>query len=177
MNLNDTIDRINRMRDERIIGDFAIGGAVAAGFYIEAAATEDVDVFAALSEKGGLIDLDPIFAYARARGYPKLGPYIVIGGWKVQFLPAGTPLVQEAIDQAVHRSAGDLKIRLFSPEHVVAVALQVGRPKDLTRIAQFLEADNSKERKRRFDEAKLTDILARHNLMDKWLRVKRQLGM
>lgn len=178
MNLKETIERIDRMKEDRIIGDYAIGGAVAAGFYIEVAATEDVDVFAFMSVKDGFVDVGPLYAYARAQGYAIDGLYIIIGGWKVQFLTSGpaTPLYEEAIRDAVERDEGDFKVRVFTPEHLMAIAIKVGRPKDHTRLAQFLEASSSDE-KPRFDEIKLTEILERHQLTDQWMALRRRLGI
>ena len=47
MNIKDTIAGINQMQADGVIERYAIGGAVGATFYLEPAATVDVDVFVA----------------------------------------------------------------------------------------------------------------------------------
>ena len=43
--MQDTLKILLQLRAEGTIGRFAIGGAIAASFYVEAVATEDLDVF------------------------------------------------------------------------------------------------------------------------------------
>ena len=154
----------------------AIGGAVAAAFYLEPAETEDVDVFVALkaSPQSSLISMDPIYKYARSRDWPIDGEYIVIAEWPVQFLPPDSPLVEEAIANAVEKEIDGLKVRVFTAEHLMTIALKLGRAKDKLRLVQFLEASSSSEPKFRFDERALNDILSRHTLLDRWVSFKRQ---
>ncbi|MGD0010104.1 MAG: hypothetical protein ABSE93_16345 [Terriglobia bacterium] len=56
-----TLEVINRMQAERIIGKYAIGGAVGATFYLEPSATLDIDVFVSLENPQGspLLTLTP----------------------------------------------------------------------------------------------------------------------
>jgi hypothetical protein len=90
----------------------------------------------------------------------------MIEGWPVQFLPAASPLDQEALDEAVDvdiSAAGEapLTARCLRAEHVVASAVKVGRPKDWARVAAFLEQGA-------VDLAILRGILQRHALLDAW---------
>jgi hypothetical protein len=56
MNIQKVIATINRMQTDGVIERYAIGGAVGATFYLEPAATLDVDIFVAFrSEPGSLI--------------------------------------------------------------------------------------------------------------------------
>jgi len=51
-----TLEIINRMQADGIISNYAIGGAVGATFYLEPAATLDVDIFLNLpATSGGLL--------------------------------------------------------------------------------------------------------------------------
>jgi len=49
------------------VSRYAIGGAVAAEFYLEPMSTEDVDVFVTLDPRPGqiLVSLDPIYEYLK----------------------------------------------------------------------------------------------------------------
>jgi hypothetical protein len=86
--LRATLEMINGMQSDGVIGKFAIGGAVGATFYLEPSATLDVDVFVMLpaTEGGPLASLSPIDAHLTARGCRTDGAHIVIGDWPVQFL-------------------------------------------------------------------------------------------
>ncbi len=103
MAIKDALEVIDQMQADGVIGRYAIGGAMGALLYIEAASTEDVDVFVDLpvTETGTLVDLSPVYEYLTSRGCTTRGEYIMIEDWQVQFLPASTPLLQEALSQAV----------------------------------------------------------------------------
>ncbi len=158
-----TLAVINRMQADGVIGRYAIGGAVAATFYLEPAATLDIDIF--VSFKNGrsrsLLTLGPVYDYLTARGCQAQGEYIIIEGWQVQFLPPGDALGEEALAQAIETRLDDVSTWVMTAEHLVALALQLGRSKDFTRILQFIEAGV-------LDSDKLDQILARHGLLAKW---------
>lgn len=165
--MKETLEAIQRMRAEGVIGAYAIGGAVGATFYLEPMATMDVDVFVSFGKKdSGLISLAPIYSYLKARGYGSRGEYVIIGGWPVQFLPPADPLGGEAVAEAVTTEVEGTPTRVMTAEHLVAIALQLGRAKDHARILQFIEAGV-------LDTGKLDSILARHGLQAKWTRFER----
>lgn len=169
MNIKDTIAAINQMLAEGIIERYAIGGAVGATFYLEPVATLDVDVFISFRlEAGSLIaSPQPIFDYLKARGGRMEGEYIVISGWPVQFLPAANPLVAEALAQAVERDVAGTSARVFTAEHLAAIALQTGRAKDKARLLQFIETGV-------LDLARFQAIVTRHGLLEAWQRFEKQ---
>src|SRR5688572_21885057 len=129
------------MRADGIIDCYAIGGAVGATFYLEPVATLDVDVFIAFKPQAGqlLVTPQPIFEYLLARGGTMQGEYVMIAGWPVQFLPAGNPLLEEALTRAVEHDVEGTPVRVFTAEHLAAIALQTGRAKDKARLLQFIE--------------------------------------
>jgi hypothetical protein len=98
-----TLEAINGMQADGIIGKYAIGGAVGATLYLEPAATLDVDVFVTLPvvEGSSLLTVSPIYDYLRTRGGTVEHEHIVVGGWPIQFLPPANDLEREAIDRAV----------------------------------------------------------------------------
>lgn len=155
-----TLKVINRMEADGVIGRYAIGGAVAAIFYVEPFTTYDLDIFFAADISGGLITLAPIYEYLVREGYESEGEAVNVEGWPVQFLPTYNPLVAEAVEQAVEIKFNRTPTRVLSAEHLVAVMLQTGRPQDYTRAAKFLEEGV-------VDVAQLDDILSRHGLTEK----------
>src|SRR5580692_7765584 len=99
MNIREAIKIINRMQADGVVERYAIGGAVGATFYIEPAATIDVDVFVGFKAPPGKLIATPqrIYDYLTARGGVVDREYIVLAGWPVQFLPPTSPLVEEAL--------------------------------------------------------------------------------
>jgi hypothetical protein len=95
------------------------------------------------------------------------GEYVVIAGWPVQFLPAGSALVQEALAAAVEKDVEGTPARVFTAEHIAAIALETGRAKDKARVLQFIEAGA-------LDLPRLHEILARQGLGSAWQQFERQ---
>lgn len=151
------------MHESGIIGGYAIGGAMAATFYIEPVTTFDLDVFVVLPQEadGLLLSLGPLYDYLRAAGFKEDKECVVIHGIPVQFLPAFNPLVEEALANAIETDYDGIKVPVFSPEHLTAIALQTGRGKDKARVQSFAESGV-------LCPEKLTGILTRHGLEGKW---------
>ncbi|MCB1228385.1 MAG: hypothetical protein KDK99_21440, partial [Verrucomicrobiales bacterium] len=156
---------INQMEADGVIGRYAIGGAVGAIFWLEPITTKDVDVFVTLPTAPGssLLTLGPIYEYLQARGFAPEGQFIAIEGWAVEFVPPGTSLVEEALAQAVERDVNGVATRVFTAEHLAAICLQVGRPKDHDRVIRFVETGV-------LDAERFEAILQRHDLMDRWCK-------
>jgi hypothetical protein len=166
--VKETIAAINQMQADGVISKYAIGGAVGATFYLEPAATLDVDIFVILpTSPGGLLNLSPIYDYLKARGGTVEDEHIVIGGWPVQLLPAGDELELEALQEAVPTTVEGVATWVMTAEHLAAIALRTGRHKDHNRILQFLEQSA-------VDRKKLQIIIERHNLAGKWKRFERR---
>jgi hypothetical protein len=158
-----TLEAINRMQADGVVGKYAIGGAVGATFYLAPAATVDLDIFVTLpvARAGSLISLGPIYEYLKGQGGKVQDEYIVIGGWPVQFLPPSNNLEQEAVAEAVSTTVEGVPTWVMSAEHLVAIALKTGRAKDHNRILQFLEQDA-------VEQEKLNRMIEQHDLTRKW---------
>jgi len=182
MGMKKTLDVINAMEADGIIGRYAIAGAIAAYNYIEPTVTEGLDVLIALDAPSGrpptgLVTLSPILSYLKTKGY---GEYrkegLLIEGWHVQFPPVADDLDAEALDQAqeveirIDDLEGSVKTRVLRPEHLVAISLRIGRSKDAVRIIQFLDA-------RALNVDRLCEVLDRHRLADTWRAFCRRTGV
>ena len=163
MKIREVLEMVERMRADGVIERYAIGGAVGATFYLEPVSTLDVDIFISFKPEPGsiIISPKPIFDYLTARGCAIEGEYVLIGGWPVQFLPPTGPLVEEALNEAVVMDVDGTPARVFSAEHLAAIALETGRPKDKARLLQHLES-------RTLDVARFKAIVARHGLTGRW---------
>ena len=148
---------------------YVIGGAVGATFYLEPSATEDIDIFVLLPTLPGsfFLELTPVYEYLKGRGSKVEGERILVGDWLVQFLRANGPLEREALDEAVHTDVEGVPTFVPRTEHLVALALRVGRAKDHARIIQFLEQNV-------VDLDKLNRILTRHGLLPTWEKFERR---
>jgi len=167
--MKDTLEIINQMQADGVIGKYAIGGAVGATFYLEPSATLDVDIFVVLPgpSQSSLVSLSSIYEYLTKRGCKPEGEHIVIETWPVQFLSPNGMLEKEALSEAIQTDAGGVSTWVLKAEHLVAIALQTGRKKDHARILQFFE-------QKAVDRDKLHKILARHGLLTKWTNFKKR---
>ena len=172
MNIKETIATINQMHADGVIGRYAIGGAVGAALYrVEVDPTDDVDVYVVLNPSPGqlLVSLDLIHNYLDARGCQlNTEGFSVVAGWKVQFLPADKPLLKEALEESIEKNVDDVNMRVFALEHLAAIAFDLGRPKDKIRLFRFLDSED-------FDESRFSEILKRHDLVDRWLKFKKNI--
>jgi hypothetical protein len=129
--LEQALKVINRMKDEGIVRDYAVGGAVALLFYAEAVLTYDLDVFCRLpGTHSSLVSLAPIFEWLKSRGYREDKEHMVIEGLPVQFIPAYNSLVEEAVECAEERTFKGVPIRVVQMPHLIAIMIQTGRNKD-----------------------------------------------
>jgi hypothetical protein len=169
LRFKDTIRVINEMLGAGIISRYAIGGAVAATFYVEAIRTVDVDIFVPIHQQPGqlIVTLDPFTEFLRSRGYSMQDEYWAIEGSLVSFLPVeGDTLLLDAISDPRTFNVEGVQTFVFAPEYLAAIALKVGRPeKDVPRLQQFL-------RERKIDEARFLEILKRHDLLNAWAGFK-----
>lgn len=165
-----TLETLLQVRAEGFFDRFAIGGAVAAAYYVEAVVTEDLDVFAFLKPAAsGLIVLGPLYDRLRELGGEPQNEHVLIAGWPVQILPAYTPLVEEAVRAALDCKYEDLTVPVLSPEHLCAIALHTGRPKDYARVHSFV-AGNA------VDAARLGALVERFLLVLRWKEYERRYG-
>jgi hypothetical protein len=163
-----TLAVINQLEQAGLIGRYAIGEAVAATRYIEPVQTYDLDIFVVLPvSTSGLVSLTPLYAYLTRRGYTPQGEGIVIEGWPVQFLPVFDELTDEALAEAVEVECGSTPTRVLSAEHLAAIMLKTGRPKDHARLSQFFEFHV-------LDREILEAIIARHDLASKWVNFRQR---
>ncbi len=167
-NIGDVLGVLEEMRSAGIIEKYAIGGAFAAILHYEPISTIDLDIFFFLGERNDspILSLKAIYDYAKEKGFSFDHEFVNIYGWLVQFVEAShSRLWTEAIGNADILKIDDADAKVIGKEHLVAMWLYAGRAKDFQKIQMFWEADF-------LDEAKLFDILERHDLTAKWEKEK-----
>jgi hypothetical protein len=163
--MKEALQAINELKASGLIRGYAIGGAMGATFYLEPVSTLDLDIFVLFDQEPLIVTLTPIYDFLCARGHQPRGEAVVIGNWPVQFLPAETALLREAVERAGAHDYEGVQTRIMTAEHLMAIALQTGRAKDYARLTAFLDSGV-------VDPARLDDILERHNLREAWERFK-----
>jgi hypothetical protein len=150
---------LNRMRDEGVVEQYALGGATAVLFYAEPTRTYDVDVFVLIPghHDAALVSLGPVYDWARANSFDVDAEHLLVHGVPVQILPAWSPLVVEAIGSARTHDYDGIMVRVVDPESLTALALQAGGARRRERAWQLVESGA-------VDLARLRELVARHQI-------------
>ena len=159
---------LNKLRDDRLLEDYAIGGGIAVLYYTEPVLTYDFDVICVFPESGLLVDPSPVFEYLRNEGYVfGKEDRVDIEGIPVQFIPASKGLVEEALKNAMNVKISGVETRILTVEYLIAIMLQLNRPKDRAKIDLLINNEEVIH-----DASKLQSILTNHDLISKWQRFK-----
>ena len=145
----DILRLLETLKGEGVFADYAIAGAMAANFWDEAMATQDLDVIVIFGVEPPPLDpLRPIFDRLPAGDYPRSGEHIQIAGVPVQFLPAWSPLVAEAVKNAYEvtydtADPDSPPLRILTPTYMAAIwqhnpSAMTARRRE--RLARFREA-------------------------------------
>jgi hypothetical protein len=165
---------LNELEALGLYSKWALGGAMGLTFYLEATQTDDVDVLVMIPPVPGqlLVNLGPLHEALRARGCTFEGEHVVIAGILVQFIDvAPGSLEAEALDQAIERDMKGERLRIAPLEHLLAIAIRLQRGKDKVRLAKTFS-----ETPEKVDFPRLTDILTRHGLLNRYDEFRRLYG-
>ena len=154
--LADALRAANDLVAAGLIEGWALGGALAAIYYVEPFTTYDADIFYIPVDKGLTAGIPAIYAHLQKQGWKFEREHLLVHGFPVQFLTAHG-LTEEAVREAQVIEFEGVSARVFRAEHIVAIAASVGRHKDIVRIEQLMQQAD-------LDKALLEKILNRHNL-------------
>ncbi len=127
---------IERLKEEGIVSEYAIGGAMALVFWSEPIPTFDLDVFVLLPPENKLV-----------------------AGMPVQIIPAHNQLAEEAITSAARLEYETQPVRVIRPEYLIALYLE-----PMARTAKRLERAAALLEEGEVDRELLTELLQRYNL-------------
>ncbi|MDP6548833.1 MAG: hypothetical protein QF659_02015 [Dehalococcoidia bacterium] len=153
MPFSDAIRVLNGLKRRRIIRDYALIGAVAATAYMEPVFTEDLDVIVLVST-----DDEYLRVFQRVADYADgvEGMHYILGGTPVQMFPTTVkPLFRDTLEQARRARVGNLRVKVATPEHLIALYLEAFRARDRLRIPHLMTAADKGRLEallRRFDE-------------------------
>jgi len=154
--LADVLRAANELVAAGLIEDWALGGALAAIYYIEPFTTYDADIFFISKDKGLTAGIPAIYAHLQSQGWRVEREHLLVRGFPVQFL-AASGLTEEAVREAERIDYEGVPAKVFRAEHIVAIAASVGRTKDKARIELLFQQAE-------LDKTKLENILRRHKL-------------
>lgn len=154
--LAEVLRAANELVSADLIEDYALGGALAAIYYVEPFTTYDADIVFVAKDKTLSAGIPAIYAYLQSKGWRVKREHLLINDFPVQFL-AASGLTDEAVRDSKPIEYEGVPAKVFRPEYIIAIAASVGRHKDLARIDQMLEQAE-------IDRTLLDDVLTRYNL-------------
>ncbi len=158
------LEVLNKLKNDRVIKDYAIGGAMGATFYLEPISTMDLDVFVLFKDDDvSLLPLQPIYEALKQMGHEAdehMRECVNVAGTPVQFLPAYNALLQEALLHAKSFQYDGVDTKVLPAEYLAAISVQTGRMKDRMRVFSFLEMDG-------FDRGVFEELISRFNLSER----------
>jgi len=154
--LADVLRAANELVSAGLIEDYALGGALAAIYYVEPFTTYDADIIFVADDKTLSAGIPAIYSHLQSKGWRVEGEHLLVKDFPVQFL-AASGLTEEAVREAKAIEYEGVSAKVFRPEYIIAIAASVGRHKDLARIEQLMSSAT-------IDKAMLDDVLRRYNL-------------
>ena len=154
--LADVLRAANGLLTAGLVEDWALGGALAAIYYVEPFFTYDADIFFIPKDRGLTAGIPAIYAHLQAQGWEIQHEHLLLRGFPVQFL-AASGLTEEAVREATRIDYEGVPAKVFRAEHIVAIAASVARAKDKARIEQLLQQAD-------LDQSRLESILQRFKL-------------
>ena len=168
--MKETLEVLNGLKDKALIDDYGVGGGIATIFYTEPVFTYDLDVFVIVKSEPAekIISLTSVYDYLVSKGYSWKGEHIIIEGLPVQFIPVGSGIERDAIDNAKNITYGGVKTKILSAEYLIAIALKVGRRKDFDKIGRLID-------QAKVDKKTLEAVLKKYHLLEKFKKWKEAL--
>src|SRR6266700_5163279 len=154
--LADVLRAANELVSAGLIEDYALGGALAAIYYVEPFTTYDADIIFIATNKMLSAGIPAIYSHLQSKGWRVEREHLLVKDFPVQFL-AASGLTEEAVRNAKRIDYEGVPAKVLSPEYIIAIAASVGRHKDFARIEQMLDQV-------KIDKPLLDDILHRYKL-------------
>lgn len=159
--MKNTLKVINELVKDKLIKNYAIGGAIGVLKWTEPFFTRDLDIFIIPIQeiqRKEILSLSEIYDYLKTKGYSKwVGQWLIIEGIPVEFIPATDGLFREAVENAVETKFEDIKAKVIIPEYLIALFLKAKRAKDIIKIEMLLKQT-------KVNKEKLKEVLLKYNL-------------
>ena len=146
--------------------------------------TDDIDITIWLGER----DLADIVAPLRRAGFRPIVDDLAFAsqtrvfpvhheptGWNMDIVLAGPGIEEMFLDAAVQRRVGTITIPILAPEHLAAVKILAGRPKDLEDVRGLLRIDVLEHPRVLETLTQLEHGLDQSDLVPTYARLRREL--
>lgn len=161
--LEKVLNVIKSLKKKGLVEEYAISGTYAALYYIEPVLTYDLDVCCVFSADKKIVDLSALYTFISNTVPCQVEKeYIVACGIPIQIITAEqNSLSEEAVLNAREVTYKSVKTRVVKLEYLIAIAIQLGRPKDIAKLPLMIEQGNP-------DKEELKKILEKYKLTEKW---------
>lgn len=113
--LSKVIKTFNKLKQQGVIKNYAIGGGVGYLFYSEPTYTDDLDIFIeGYNKQSEIAEIRAVEKEARGLGLRMKDGYIGIDNIPVQVTIPKTELTEEALRHATYKQVGKLEVKVFS---------------------------------------------------------------
>lgn len=119
--LADVLRAANELVSAGLIEDYALGGALAAIYYVEPFTTYDADIFFVAKDKTLTAGIPAIYSHLQSKGWRVEREYLLVKDFPVQFL-AAAGLTEEAVRHAKRIEYEGVVAKVFRPEYIIAIA-------------------------------------------------------
>jgi hypothetical protein len=137
--ISEIVKILNSMKKKKYIKEWALGGGVAAKYYVNPPITKDIDFFVTIDDKS-IMFMQPIYAYMIEQGAEFKGHLFKYKGITLDIIPVMNELVKEAVNKSEEVVFDNVKLNIISADYLAAIALQVGRNKDIDRVKRLFNA-------------------------------------
>ncbi len=137
------IRKLNKLKENGTIKDYAIGGAHAVAYYLEPVKTLDLDIFIFIDSDQAFYNLRAYIKKARLRG-----THVIINDIPVHFIPGSLhPFINEAVKRGKKIRVSGIPTKVLTVEYLIISLLMAFRLKDKMVIPDLLELANMRELK------------------------------
>lgn len=151
--IQELVGMMNDMKKKKIIKKWALCGGVAAKYYVNPPITKDIDFFVII-DNSSIMFMSPVYAYMVQHGAKFKGHMLEYKNTLVDIIGSADELIVEGINKAEKVTIDGIKVDILTADYLAAIALSVGRKKDIDRVVRLY---NARLLKRKFYE--LTDRL------------------
>src|SRR6266849_1478457 len=112
--LADVLRAANELVSAGLIEDYALGGALAAIYYVEPFTTYDADIIFITKDKALSAGIPAIYSHLQSKGWRVEREHLLVNDFPVQFL-AASGLTEEAVRNAKRIEYGGCLRKSFAP--------------------------------------------------------------
>jgi hypothetical protein len=155
-----TLTVLNKMIEERVIEKFAIGGGIAALFYIPSPCSFHLEIIVQVKNENGAPRIGPLYDYLNEKGYQFRHGFFIIEGVPVKFLFPNDRLICEALENSNRKTFKNRGVNVLRLEFLIAIRLNT-KAKYFSNILDDIPGNL-------IDKTFMNEIFSQHDLFNLW---------